>query len=86
MEETPVGDSKSAGSMENWSKQVQGLIRTYILAVEARLGASVPEDHPIIPWIVKHSAANINSFQVGEDGFTSHRRLRGGILKRRLQK
>ena len=77
MEETPVGDSKSAGSIENYMKQVQGMIRTFIIHIETRLGATIPEDHMIIPWIVKHAAATINRFCVGEDGFTAHRRLRG---------
>ena len=58
------------------------MIRTYILAIEARLGAELPEDHILIPWIVKHAAASINRYQVGEDGFTAHRRLRGRNFKK----
>ena len=84
MEETPFGDSQSAGSIENYMKQIQGLIRTFIIYIETRLGATIPEDHAIIPWIVKHAAATINRFSVGEDGFTAHRRLRGRNFKKEI--
>ena len=60
------------------------MIRTYILAVESRLGAELPEDHGLIPWIVKHAAASINRYQVGDDGFTPHRRLRGRNFKKEI--
>ena len=58
IEETPVGDSKSAGSIENANKQIQAIVRTYKLALEARLKCEIPEDHVIIGWLVKHAAAN----------------------------
>ncbi len=77
MEETPVGESRAAGDIESAMKQVQGMIRSYKLAIEAKIEGEIPEDHSLIAWIVKHSAANLNRFQVGSDGMTAHRRLRG---------
>ena len=49
MEESPVGDSQSGGSIENAIKQVQGMCRTYKLAIESKIKGEIPEDHPIIP-------------------------------------
>ncbi len=53
MEESPVGDSQSGGSIENAIKQIQGMMRTYKLAVESKIKAEIPEDHPLIAWLVK---------------------------------
>ena len=50
IEETPVGDSKSAGGIENAMKQIQGMIRTYKLAVESRIGGAIarrPRTHTV---------------------------------------
>ncbi len=66
MEESPDGDSQSAGSIENAMKQIQGMVRTYILASESKIGGEIPEDHPIIAWIEKHVAANLNRYNVGK--------------------
>ena len=37
-----------------------------------------------IPWIVKHAAALLNRFQLGLDGMTPHRRLRGKKFNRAM--
>jgi hypothetical protein len=49
MEETPVGDHQSAGSIESGIRLIQAYSRTYRLALETRLQAEIPEDHKIMP-------------------------------------
>ena len=77
MEETPIGDSQAGGMFENAVKQTQAMARTYKLALEKRLGADIHEDHPIIPWLIRHGVANRNRFHLGKDGMTAQRRLKG---------
>ena len=54
--------------------------------MEANLGKKIPEDHPVIAWMVKHAAATMNRFQVGRDGKTAYRRLKGRNFKRQYVK
>ena len=55
----------------------QGMVRSLKLALEARIGAEVPEDHPVVPWLVRHAAQAVNRYRIGSDGLTRHRRLKG---------
>jgi len=63
---------------------MQAIIRTYKLALEARLGADIPEDHVIMGWLVKHAAANRNRFHIGKDGMTALRRLKGRSFNKKI--
>ena len=69
---------------ENAVKQVQAMARTYKLALEKRLGVEIGEDHPIMPWLIKHGAANKNRLHLGKDGMTAQRRLRGRNFRRSI--
>ncbi len=76
-EAAPTGDSQSQGDAENAVELVQAMARSLKLALEARIGAEIPEEHPIIPWVIRHAAQVINRHRIGEDGLTRHRRLKG---------
>ena len=52
--------------------------------MESKIKGEIPEDHPIIAWLVKHAAANLNRFHIGADGMTAHRRLRGRNFKKEM--
>ena len=41
-------------------------------------------DHPIMPWVIKHSAFLINVCRVGEDGRTAWERRKGKRFQRQL--
>ena len=60
------------------------MIRTIKLTLEGRLGGLIPEDHPIMPWLVKHAAALLNRYKVGNDGLTAHRRARGRPFRKEI--
>ena len=76
-EESPVEDSRSNGYIERAIQEVQGQIRTIKSAVEGRYKEEMAPDHPAIPWMVTHAAGTLNRHQVGKDGMTAYRRLRG---------
>ena len=76
-EKSPVGDSQSNAHAENAMKQCKGSARALKIALEDKLKADIPMDHPILAWMVKRGAQQLNHYRVGEDGKTAFRRLRG---------
>jgi hypothetical protein len=77
-EAAPTGDSQSQGDAECGVEIVQSMVQSLKLALEAKIGAEVPEDHPAMPWLVRHAAAQVvNKHRIGSDGLTRHRRLKG---------
>ena len=55
-----------------------------ISALIRRYGDPVRELTQYLPWLIKHAAALLNRFQVGADGMTPHRRLRGKKFNRAM--
>ena len=54
------------------------MLRTLKFALEARTGdVKIGLDHPIIPWMAKHGAAQICRFQVRASGRTSYQNIKG---------
>ena len=64
-EESPVGESKSNGEVERAIQEVQGQVRTIKDGLETKYNVSVIEDHPILPWAVRHAPATLNRFLKG---------------------
>ena len=80
----PAYDSKANGSIENAVRQLQGLLRTLKLCLEARIGKRIPTEHPLLAWLVRHTAWLLSVRIRGEDGKTAYERLRGKPFARRL--
>ena len=84
-ENPPTYDPRSNGSVENAVKQVKGMLRTCKSCLEARVGSRIPDEHPIMTWLVEHVAWILTVRPNGEDGKTPFRRVRGRpFLKRCL--
>ena len=62
-----------AGAVQSVAEQ----IRVPRTALEAKLKAKVPGNHPVIYWLIEHSADLLNKHQKGDDGRTAYHRLRG---------
>ena len=56
---------------------MKGLMRTFRIALEEKLKEEVAEEHPLTPWLVEHASQTRNRFQMGWDGKTPIKRLRG---------
>ena len=54
------------------------------LALEARIGAEIFQEHQIITWVIRHAAQVINRYRTGEDGLPRHRRLKGKNFDREV--
>ena len=70
-------DPQTNGAAENAGRLVKGQFRTLLLGLERQLKARIPLTHPIISWLVAHSAVVRNLQVQGEDGFTPFQRARG---------
>ena len=76
-ENPPAYNPSSNGACEKAVQDVSAQIRTLTLALEARLGLKIEEDHPVMDWIIAHAAYLVTKFSVGHDGMTPHERLTG---------
>ena len=83
-EESPVGESKSNGAIENAIRNVQGQVRTLKLMLEERYKVRIGENHMVLPWLVKYAGVLINICRVGQDGKTPYERRRGRKWKKAL--
>jgi len=77
LEESPVGDHQANGEVENAIKRCAGQFRTLKEVTETRYGKRIAPEHHILPWMIAYSSGCINRFQVGEDGYTNHKRWKG---------
>ena len=45
-----------------------------LLALEGRIGARIPPDHPVLSWLTEYAAAVLRRAKVGPDGKTAYER------------
>ena len=55
-ENSPEYDPQANGNAEVGVKLIKGMVRTMRSGLERELGFRVPARHPIVAWIVRHSA------------------------------
>ena len=78
LENSRVGDSNSNGTVERAIGEFGGVVRTYRSALERKTGGvKIKLSHPMVPWMVKHAAAQIVRYKVRADGLTSYQKLKG---------
>ena len=85
-ENPPTYDPRSNGSVENAVKQVKGMLRTCKSCLEAHVGGRIPDEHPLMTWLVEHVAWILTVRPNGEDGKTPFQLIRGRpFLKRAVE-
>ena len=77
LENSPVGDSRANGAAERAVQSVSEQVRVIRRGLEQRLGLKLSCKHPVMTWLVEHSADLISKYQVGEDGKTAYERWKG---------
>ena len=65
-------------------RTLQEQIRTLLTALEAHIHLTIPSSHPILSWIVHHSAYILNKYQTGLDKKTPFARLHGKETNEKL--
>ena len=69
-EKSAEGDHQSNGSAECGVGLMKGHVRTLKRALERALNTTIPDDHLIMTWLVRHAASTYRRFHVGADGQT----------------
>ena len=86
LEHSPVGDSQSNGLAERAVRSLEEMTRVYKLDLEGRVGQRIQPDDPIFEWLVEYAADMVTKCQVGHDGQTAYKRLKGKTYNAELLK
>ena len=81
---THPGGSQSNGLAESSVRTIEEQARTMLAALQTHLRLGMPASHPLLAWLVQHSAYVLNKYQVGKDGHTAFGRLHGKETRERL--
>ena len=73
----PKYDSQSNGGTEVGVRLVRSLFRTLELCLEGQIGKFIPVQHPVVPWLLEHTAFLLNVKTRGSDGLTPWARVKG---------
>ena len=84
MEESPVAEHQSNGSVESAMNQIKGQFRTMKDALDTRYNCRHAGDHPAIPWLIEHAADTLNRRRIGKDGRTAYRRWKGRSFNKKV--
>ncbi|CAK0861788.1 unnamed protein product, partial [Prorocentrum cordatum] len=82
--QAPAYDSVSNGLAEVAVREVKGVARSPRVALSLLHGADIPNDHPVLTWLVAHAAGYINRGRIGADGRTPHERHKGMAFRKVL--
>jgi hypothetical protein len=74
---SPEYSHQSAGTAERTNGLAAGLLRTYRMALEHKLGKEIRPNHPIMPFLVMSVGWFITRFQTREHGGSSFKYLHG---------
>ena len=69
--QSPAYSSQSQGRVERFHRTLMGQVRTLKAQLEANYDISITSQHPIIPWLVRHSTYLPNRYATHADGNTS---------------
>ena len=86
LEYTPVGESQSNGAVESAVKEIRGMYKTMRSDVETDYGKTIPGNHPIQPWLVRHASSTRFRESVGQDGRTAYSRIKGRNFNKEIVK
>ena len=83
-EHSPEYDPQCNGSAEIGVKLLKGHFRTLKSCLEAKIGFKVPVRHPLVAWMIRHSANLITWYARGADGRTGYQRVKTRDFTTRL--
>ena len=64
----------SNGTVEQKNKPFEGMSRTLLADVSRKCKVSLPTQHPVVRWAIRHAAWLMERFQSGTDGLTPYYR------------
>ena len=82
--QSPKYSSQSQGSVERFHQSLFAQARVLKFQVQKKYNVTIDSTHPLVTWIVRHSAWLLNRYQVHSDGFTSYQRRWGKTFQQPL--
>ena len=70
--QSPTYTSQAQGSVERFHRTLMGQIRTLKSQLYNNYGIHLTAQHPLMPWLVRHTAYLLNRYAVHADGNTSY--------------
>ena len=83
-ENSAVGESQSNGKAEAAIKCVEDQLRVMKGALESRISARIPSQHPILKWLVEYAAVVLNKYMINPSGHTAYHNLHGKRVSERI--
>ena len=83
-ERSAVGESQSNGKAEAAVQCVEDQIRVMKAALESRISARIPSQHPIMSWLVEYASVVLNKYSIQPSGHTAYQDLHGKKISERL--
>ena len=77
LEEARVGDSNSNARIEVAVQEEDNMTRVLKSALEERIKSPIKLDHPVVPWLIRHAAANITRHKIRQNGRTAFQQMKG---------
>ena len=73
---SPVAESECNGRIENGIRRVQEKVRALRHQIESNIKCKVPDEAPIMSWLVRWAAELLSKYAVDDDGKTPCERIR----------
>ena len=70
--QSPTYSSQAQGSVERFHRTLMGQIRTLRAQLQQNYDRTITSKHPIVPWMVRHTAYLLNRYATHADGNTSY--------------
>ena len=70
--QSPTYTSQAQGSVERFHRTLMGQVRTIRAQLQQNYDRTITSKHPIVPWLVRHTAYLLNRYAVHADGNTSY--------------
>jgi hypothetical protein len=74
--QAPKGSHSSNGGVERLIGKVDAMARTFREHVQVNYKFTLPDDHILLPWIIRHAGWIDARYQVHKDGRTAFQRLK----------
>ena len=79
-----MGESQSNGKAEAAVKTFQDHLRVMKGALESRISARIPSQHPVMKWLVEYVGVIMNKYAIQPDGKSAYHNLHGRKVSERL--
>ena len=70
--QAPTYTSQAQGSVERFHRTLMGQFRTLKAQLQHNYDRTITSKHPVVPWLVRHTAYLLNRYAVHADGNTSY--------------